>query len=705
MALGQIAPSLTNIAKAQVAAFRIWEVIDRVPPIDSASAAGVKPELSAIRGRVEFRNVTFSYPSRPDQVVLSNFSLTIEPGQTVALVGESGSGKSTIVQLLQRNYAPTSGQILVDGVDIAEWNVRHLRDVQGLVSQEPVLLNASVEANIALGKATPAALPTRAEIEAAAKVAKAHDFVSRLPDGYGTVVGDRGAQLSGGQKQRVAIARAVIRDPRILLLDEATSALDTQSERDVQAALDALLSDGRSRTTLVIAHRLSTIVNAHRIVAMRRGEIVEQGTHAELLAIEGGLYQRLVSLQSLHREGEEGEGGAEAGSDPADGDGVTPLPGIAEGGDEEVESGDAVAAALGDLQLVNPGPATTTARQRTTSSVGGGSKNKDRSGSAAGAEGIARTTTPRTASTAAASTDHVTLELAPQGKAPPLAKSKSASLFRSKRAALTEEARDVILAETLPPVSFSRLFEYQRPETGVFILATLVSLACGAIFPAFSLLYSGVVTELFKPDAKMNDGVNMYIGLFFLLAVSAIVLYASSSGLQGFLGERLTRRLRVAVFRTILRQPMAFFDDRRNTTGRLTGRLATDAALLRGSLGERIATNLQTYGGLATGFIIGFTACWQLTLVLMATAPMMMLSGLITARLFSGKSAGRDKAYADATNTAVESLAAIRTVSAFNMQDFLLGNYEKQLVAPKREAYRQAVVSSAVYGISQGLQF
>ena len=204
-------------------------------------------------------------------------------------MGESGSGKSTVVSLIERFYDPEGGAVLIDGVNVNEFQLKWLRQQIGLVSQEPVLFNESIRANICYGKEG----VTEAEMVCAAKDANAHNFISALPGGYDTLVGERGVQLSGGQKQRVAIARAIVKNPRILLLDEATSALDTESEKVVQEALDRVMV---GRSTIVIAHRLTTIRNADLIAVVQKGEIVEQGKHAELMSIEGGVYASLVKL-------------------------------------------------------------------------------------------------------------------------------------------------------------------------------------------------------------------------------------------------------------------------------------------------------------------------------------------------------------------------------------------------------------------------
>lgn len=226
LSAGQAAPNFGSFGSAQAAAYKIFEVVDRVPSIDVEATTGAKPAPETLRGRIEFVNVTFAYPSRPTETILRNFNLVVEPGTMVALVGESGSGKSTIMQLLQRFYDPQEGSVIVDGVDVKEWNLLYLRDHIGIVSQEPTLFGASVAENIAYGKAGFVAAG-QAEIEAAAASANAHEFITNLPEGYDTIVGTSvsSTQLSGGQRQRICIARAVIRNPTYLLLDEATSAL------------------------------------------------------------------------------------------------------------------------------------------------------------------------------------------------------------------------------------------------------------------------------------------------------------------------------------------------------------------------------------------------------------------------------------------------------------------------------------------------
>jgi ABC transporter fused permease/ATP-binding protein len=289
-AMGQFADLYSQVQKAVGATHRVRELLQEQPEFPVDSAAAQSSAQKPLRGEVEFRDVHFRYASRPEVEVLKGISFSVKPGEKIAFVGPSGAGKSTIISLLLRFYDPKPGEILMDGRPAVDYPLAWLRNQMSIVPQEALLFGGTIYENIAYGR--PGA--TEAEVIEAARQAHAHEFIAPFPEGYKTLVGERGVKLSGGQRQRVAIARAILKNPAILILDEATSSLDSESERLVQLALDRLMEN---RTTFMIAHRLATVRRADRILVIENGRLVESGTHAELNQQDNGLYRRLAELQ------------------------------------------------------------------------------------------------------------------------------------------------------------------------------------------------------------------------------------------------------------------------------------------------------------------------------------------------------------------------------------------------------------------------
>ena len=286
-AVGALSEIWSELQRAAGATERLVELLHAEDTVNDP----VRPKVlnAPVKGEITFEDVSFQYPSRPNVSALDKVTLTIQPGETVALVGPSGAGKTTIIQMIQRFYDPSKGQVKLDGMALQDMQRDAFRQHMALVPQDPVIFADSARENIRFGRLD----ATDAEVEAAAKAAAAHEFITALPEGYDSPLGERGVMLSGGQKQRIAIARAILRDAPVLLLDEATSALDAESERLVQAAVDEL---AESRTTIIVAHRLATVKKADRIIVMEEGRIVAQGRHDDLVA-EGGLYAKLARLQ------------------------------------------------------------------------------------------------------------------------------------------------------------------------------------------------------------------------------------------------------------------------------------------------------------------------------------------------------------------------------------------------------------------------
>ncbi|HEY4722946.1 MAG TPA: ABC transporter transmembrane domain-containing protein, partial [Anaerolineae bacterium] len=299
--IGQFSSLWTGLQEALGATKRLFEILDTQSDIGEQPNAEPLPHVS---GRIELDHVSFAYKDNTDTVILSDISLNVAPGEILALVGPSGAGKTTLVNLIPRFFDPQSGGVCIDGQDIRSVQVKSLREQIGLVPQETLLFGGTVRENILYGKLD----ATEAELIEAAHAANAHDFILQLPKGYDTLVGERGVKLSGGQRQRIAIARAILKDPRILVLDEATSSLDSESEGLVQEALEHLM---KGRTSIVIAHRLSTVHNANRIAVLDEGKLIELGTHAELIELDG-LYARLYRMQ-FRENGQSGSGQLETG--------------------------------------------------------------------------------------------------------------------------------------------------------------------------------------------------------------------------------------------------------------------------------------------------------------------------------------------------------------------------------------------------------
>ncbi|MBA0563722.1 hypothetical protein Golob_008689, partial [Gossypium lobatum] len=597
LSLGLAAPDISAFIRARVAAYPIFEMIERNTVSKTSSKTGHK--LGKVEGHIEFKDVSFNYPSRPDVVIFNRFSLNIPAGKIVALVGGSGSGKSTVISLIERFYEPLAGEVLLDGNNVRDLDLKWLRQQIGLVNQEPALFATTIRENILYGKYD----ATLGEITRAAKLSGAITFINNLPDRFETQVGERGIQLSGGQKQRIAISRAIVKNPSILLLDEATSALDAESEKSVQEALDRVMV---GRTTVVVAHRLSTIRNADVIAVVQSGKIVETGSHDELISNPNSAYSSLVQLQetaSLQR-------------------------------------------------YPSQSPAMSTPRSlsysrelsRTRTSFGASFRSdKDSVFSRLGAEGI----------------------------------------------------------DTGKPVSPRRLYSMIGPDWYYGVLGTIAALIAGAQMPLFALGVSQALVAYYMDWETTCNEVKKIATLFCCAAVITVIVHAIEHLCFGIMGERLTLRVREVMFSAILRNEIGWFDDPNNASSMLASHLESDATFLKGVVVDRTSILIQNLGLVVAAFIIAFILSWRITLVILATFPL-IISGHISEKLFmQGFGGDLSKAYLKANMLAGEAVSNIRTVAAFCAEEKIFDLYSRELVEPSKRSFNRGQIAGIFYGISQ----
>jgi len=612
--LSMIGPSVKAVTQARVAAARLYKVIDRRPTIDSTNKSGSGKALGSVSGAISLTNIHFKYPASENKI-FNGVTLDIKPGETVALVGESGSGKSTVARLVSRFYDPQEGSISLDGVNIKDLDLVSLRNRIGLVSQEPLLFDTTIMENISLGKPGGA---TQEEVKAAAKAANAHGFIMQFPNGYETRTGVRGSKLSGGQKQRVAIARALVRKPSILVLDEATSALDNESERTVQKAIDDLTSgeEGRGLTTIVIAHRLSTVRKADRIVVLgsRSGtstalgsEIVEVGSHDELMKKDGGLYRALVGSA-----GDDGTIGVR--------------------------------------------------RQSTVMS------------SAASPHALQRGST---VDDLTAEASEVKLVEGEEEDAP----GGPCACLKGKKEPDPEAEEAAQVEKDFKELDKAKLWNYTAPEKTLYIAGLSACFFNGFVWPGCGVVFAFVLTAFNSSDMDYaRKSINICALMFGVIGVFSFVVQWAQSYLFEVIGERMTRRLRVDYFRTLMRQEVGWFDDPANALGVLTARLAVDIKLIRLTVGQGTGATIQSMTALLSSAIIAFYSAWQFAIAFLAVVPLLALSEAINWALMQGSDTAAKKELGEMSGLFGEFVQGIREVQSFSLESYITEGIETRLV-------------------------
>ncbi|KAF0917813.1 hypothetical protein E2562_021484 [Oryza meyeriana var. granulata] len=615
MAIGNASPSISAIAEGQSAAHRLFEIINRKPKIDITGSSGII--LEDIKGNVELKDVCFSYPARPEQLILDGLRLQVPNGTTMAIVGQSGSGKSTVISLVERFYDPQAGEVLIDGINIKTLKLHWIRGKMSLVSQEPLLFMTSIKDNITYGKEN----ATDEDIKRAAELANAANFIDKLPNAYDTMVGQHGAQLSGGQKQRIAIARAVLKNPKILLLDEATSALDVESERVVQEALNRVMV---GRTTLLVAHRLSTIRNADCIAVVHQGKIVDQGSHDELIKDPDGAYSQLIQLQQTHTEERH------------------------DVQHNEVSSSRLKSRSLSlEQSMIKDSP-----RNRRKNSF-------TKYNGSSGSDGL-------------------------------------------HKHGLTNEQEDKEFDDSkdLNKAPIRRLYNLNKPEAPVLLLAVIAAFVHGLLFPLFSIMMSGGIRTFYYPPHQLRKDSRFWALMCILMAIISLVSIQLEFFLFGMAGGKLIERVRCLSFQSIVHQEVAWFDDPSNSSGSLGAKLYIDALNIRRLVGDNLAILVQCTVTLIAGFAIAFASDWKLTLIIMCAIPLVGLQNYAQLKFLKGFSEDAKVMYEDASQVVTEAIGSIRTVASFCAEKRVIKTYNQKCQASMKQSIRSGMVGGLGFSFS-----
>ncbi|XP_020696968.1 ABC transporter B family member 11 [Dendrobium catenatum] len=653
--LAQVSPCMAAFAAGQAAAYKMFETINRKPEIDATDSTG--KTLDVIVGSIEFKDVHFSYPSRPEQKIFTGLSLFIQHGTTVALVGGSGSGKSTVISLIERFYDPQDGVVLIDGTNIKQFQLRWLREKIGLVSQEPILFGSTIGDNITYGKNN----ATIEEIKAATELANASKFINMMPQGLDTMVGEQGTQLSGGQKQRISIARAILKDPRILLLDEATSALDVESEQVVQEALDRVMIN---HTTVIIAHRLSTVRNADTIAVMHQGSIIEKGSHLELQKDPMGAYSQLIRLQEMDQNFNQSS---------------------------QAQTVEVILPAIEVSSLSRKGSL--------KQSISRESSLRDVSGHLFFTEpalpvdlGSLKQSISRESSLR-----YVSGHLFFTEPALPVA-------INWQESPSGEPKEDIPSKKSIEE-SIRRLAHINKPEALILLFGSVAAFFNGVLYPAYAILLSTMIRTFYEAPHKLKKDSIFWSTMYLVFGAVGLVAIPIRSYLFAIAGAKLIRRIRLMTFQKVVNMEIAWFDQIENSSGAISARLSTDAVALRSLVGDALAVLVQNISTLVCGLAVAFVASWQLTLIILALVPIISLNGIVRMKFNKGFSANAEKMYEEASQVANDALGSMRTIASFSAEEKIMELYKKKCKGPIKAGIKQGILSGMAYGVSYLLVF
>ncbi|CAL4930433.1 unnamed protein product [Urochloa decumbens] len=712
LGLNQAATNFYSFEQGRIAAYRLYEMISR--STSSINQEGIT--LPQVQGNIEFRNVYFSYLSRPEIPILSGFFLTVPARKTVALVGRNGSGKSSIIPLMERFYDPTLGEVLLDGENIKNLKVEWLRSQIGLVTQEPALLSLSIRENIAYGRSA-----TFDQIEEAAKTAHAHGFISSLEKGYDTQVGRAGMALTDEQKIKISIARAVLSNPSILLLDEVTGGLDFEAEKAVQEALDVLML---GRSTIIIARRLSLIKNADYIAVMEEGHLVEMGTHDELLSLDG-LYAELLRCEEATKLPKRmpTKNSRERKSLQIEDASVSQY--FQESSSPKMTKSPSLQKTHGMLQF-----------WRSDTNRNSHDSPKDRSPPSEqtvdyGIPMVA-TETERTPSIKRQDSFEMKLPDLPKVDVHPIQRqssknsepdspisplltsdpknershSQTFSRPSSERDDTSSEHSELDEVQHHKPPSFWRLATLSIAEWPYALLGTIGAAIFGSFNPLLAYTIALIVSAYYRIEVSdMHHEVNRWCLFIVGMGVITVLVNWLQHFYFGIMGEKMTERIRRMMFSAMLRNEVGWFDKEENNADTLSMRLANDATFVRAAFSNRLSIFIQDTAAVSVSLLIGMLLGWRVALVALATLPVLVISAIAQKLWLAGFSRGIQEMHRKASLVLEDAVRNIYTVVAFCAGNKIMELYRLHLGKILKQSLVQGLAIGFGFGLSQFLLF
>lgn len=714
LGLNQAATNFYSFEQGRIAAYRLFEMISR-----SSSATDYEGNtLPSVQGNIEFRNVYFSYLSRPEIPILSGFYLTVPAKKAVALVGRNGSGKSSIIPLMERFYDPTLGEVLLDGENIKNLQLEWLRSQIGLVTQEPALLSLSIKENIAYGRTV-----TSDQIEEAAKIAHAHTFISSLEKGYDTQVGRAGLALTEEQKIKLSIARAVLSNPSILLLDEVTGGLDFEAEKAVQEALDLLML---GRSTIIIARRLSLIRNADYIAVMEEGQLVEMGTHDELINLDG-LYAELLKCEEAaklprrmpvrkYKDGStfqiENDLSASHNFQESSSPKMAKSPSLQRvSGGHAFRVSDAAFSSLESPKVKSP-----PSEQLRENGNGNLLDGADKEPSITRQDSFEMRLPELPKIDVQAARRQTSNASDPESPVSPLltsdpknerSHSQTFSRPNSDIDDMPITVKDMKDSQNRKPPSFWRLVELSLAEWLYAVLGSIGAAIFGSFNPLLAYVIALIVTTYYRfaEGHHLRHEVDKWCLIIACMGIVTVVANFLQHFYFGIMGEKMTERVRRMMFSAMLRNEVGWFDDEENSADTLSMRLANDATFVRAAFSNRLSIFIQDSAAVIVALLIGMLLQWRLALVALATLPVLTISAVAQKLWLAGFSRGIQEMHRKASLVLEDSVRNIYTVVAFCAGNKVMELYRMQLKKILRKSFLHGMAIGFGFGFSQFLLF